>query len=78
MAIVINDFANESAQVSALLSGQANAGNSFSFASVEALKAGGVKVLAGNHTGEANVFVMNCADAPFYGCAGAPGDEADR
>jgi peptide/nickel transport system substrate-binding protein len=63
--IVINDFASESAQVSALLSGQANAANGFSLASVEALKAGGVKVLAGNHTGEANVFVMNCADAPF-------------
>jgi peptide/nickel transport system substrate-binding protein len=51
--------------VSALQSGQANAANGFSLASVDALKAGGVKILAGNHTGEANVFVMNCADAPF-------------
>jgi peptide/nickel transport system substrate-binding protein len=64
-AIVINDFATETAQVSALLSGQANAANSFSLASVKALQASGVKILSGNHTGEANVFVMNCADAPF-------------
>ncbi len=64
-AVVINDFADETSQVSALLSGQANAANSFSLASAEALKAGGVKILSGNHTGEANVFVMNCGDGPF-------------
>jgi peptide/nickel transport system substrate-binding protein len=64
-AVVVNDVADETAQVNALLSAQANAANSFSLASVEALQAGGVKVLTGNHTGQANVFVMNSADAPF-------------
>jgi peptide/nickel transport system substrate-binding protein len=62
--IVINNFADETAQVNALLSGQAKAGNNFSLASSKALESGGVKVLAGT-TGGINPFVMNCAVAPF-------------
>jgi peptide/nickel transport system substrate-binding protein len=62
--VVINDFFDETAQVDALVSGAANAANSLSLASVDALKAGGVNLLAGN-SDAIGPFVMNCSVKPF-------------
>jgi peptide/nickel transport system substrate-binding protein len=63
-AVMINNFADETAQVSALQSGAANVANNFSLASARVLQAGGVEMLVGN-TGQLNVFSMNCNVAPF-------------
>jgi peptide/nickel transport system substrate-binding protein len=62
--VVINDFADEAAQVTALQSGAANAANNFSVASARVLQAGGVKLLT-RLTREANDLAMDCAVAPF-------------
>jgi peptide/nickel transport system substrate-binding protein len=62
--VVINYATDETAQVNALLSGQANTANSFSLGSVEALKSGGLKILEGS-TGGVLPFYMNTSVAPF-------------
>lgn len=62
--IVISNFAEESAQLSALTSGQANLANNFSFASLGALQSGGAQLLTGDGGGS-NPFYVNMSGAPY-------------
>jgi len=61
--IVITDYSDETSQVNALTSGQANCANDFSLASVRVLKGAGVKILAGE--GGVSPFFMRVDTAPF-------------
>jgi peptide/nickel transport system substrate-binding protein len=62
--IVVNYFGDETAQVNALLSGQANAANSFSLASARSLQAAGSQILTGS-TGQSVPLAMNTAVTPL-------------
>jgi peptide/nickel transport system substrate-binding protein len=63
-AVVINDFADETAQVNALQSGEANAASNFSVASAKVLETSGVKLLSRITRGGADL-AMNRSAAPF-------------
>jgi peptide/nickel transport system substrate-binding protein len=63
-AVVINNFTDETAQVSALQSGAANVANDFSNASAKVLQAAGLKLLTSVTRG-ANLVGMNLDTAPF-------------
>jgi peptide/nickel transport system substrate-binding protein len=69
-AVVINNFADETAQVSALQSGQANAANDFSTASARVLQTSSVKLVTRVTRGGADL-AMNRAVAPLNMCGRA-------
>jgi peptide/nickel transport system substrate-binding protein len=62
--VVINDFADETSQVSALLSGQANVVNALSSASMSAVTSGGGNLLV-SESGGWTPFTMRVDQAPF-------------
>jgi peptide/nickel transport system substrate-binding protein len=62
--VVINDIADETAQVSALQSGAANAATNFSVASATVLQTSGIKLLTRPTRGGVDL-AMNCGVAPF-------------